>query len=176
MNRWEKKKMNSFKVLLNKLSDTVPRWKVPFHDRTDSHGLSCRPHLTRGDAPWSFSSVSHSSPIPGMYFLGSSGLWNKQPPHAELCRHSSPSSWLLRDGPCIPIRGPDAFIPAGGAAVHQPAPATSLPASLSSSLLPCQGFSNFLNWTRLPGLSCVPGYPCTALAHGQGPQAWARSV
>lgn len=33
------------------------------------------------------------------------------------CRHSSLSSWLLRDGPCIPIRGLGSFIPAGRASV-----------------------------------------------------------
>lgn len=55
-------------------------------------------------------------------------------PSCRACRHSSLSSWLLRDGPCIPTRGPGAFIPAGQAAVHQPAPATS-PCLRPSSLL-----------------------------------------
>uniref|UniRef100_A0A8D3AKX1 Mitochondrial calcium uptake family member 3 n=1 Tax=Scophthalmus maximus TaxID=52904 RepID=A0A8D3AKX1_SCOMX len=87
---------------------------------------------------------------------------------------------------CIPTRGPPgARIPAGRAAVHQPSPATSLPASPSLSLslsllcsLPAEGFSSYSRSApcRSPGLSCVPRYPCTALAHGRGPRAWARKV
>lgn len=55
-------------------------------------------------------------------------------PSCWACRHSSLSSWLLRDGPCIPTRGPEAFIPAGQAAVPQPPTATSLRASPFSLL------------------------------------------
>lgn len=46
------------------------------------------------------------------------------------CRHPGLSSWLLRDGPCIPTRGLGSYIPASRAAVLQPATVTSLPASL----------------------------------------------
>lgn len=67
-------------------------------------------------------------------------------PSCRACRHSSLSSWLLRDGPCIPIRGPGAFIPADRAAVHQPAPATS----------PCLHPSSFLCSLLARALVAIP--------------------
>lgn len=64
------------------------------------------------------------------------------------CRHSSLSSWLLRDGSCIPIRGLGSFIPAGRTAVP-PACNGNIPAcvSLLSSVFPAfQGFSSY-SWS-----------------------------
>lgn len=76
-----KKKKTEF--LQSPSEQTTALLKVPFHDSTDSHGHPVSWRLTRGDAPWPLSSTSHSSPIPRRYFLGSSGPWNKRPPHAE---------------------------------------------------------------------------------------------
>lgn len=96
---------------------------------------------------------------------------NKWPAQAKCS--SSPSSWLLKNGPHIPLRGADAFPHMGRPAVPQPAAATSA----SSSLFPAfQGFSSYSSVSPSPpSLSCVLKYPCTALAHGQGPPAWAKS-
>lgn len=90
---------------------------------------------------------------------------------------SSPSS----NGPRIsfqrrrclrPPPSPPTYV--GRPAVPQPAAATSA----SSFLFPAfQGFSSYSSTSpSSPSLSCVLKYPCAALAHGQGPQAGAKSV
>lgn len=123
--RKKKPKLNSFKVLLNNLrfSDTEPKLKVPFHD-SPRQLASPSVQSRAGPAPWLNSSASHLFPNPRKYFVVVCTL-KQMSPSCWVRRHSSLSSGLLRDGPCIPMRGPGDFIPAGRAAVHQPAPVTS---------------------------------------------------
>lgn len=88
-------------------------------------------------------------------------------PSCRACRHSSPSSWLLRDGPCIPTRGPGAFIPAGRGCCP-PACTGHIPCLRpSSSLLcslPARALSSY-SWTG-------PGPQVSAVSQDIPVQLW----
>lgn len=105
--------------------------------------------------------------------VGSSGPLKQTAPSCRACRHSSPSSWLLRDGPCIPPGGPPgAFIPAGRSAVHQPAIRATSPPCVPLPLAPprsCRGFKQlFLIWDWAFGVSAVSQDISVELGHTVG--------